>query len=81
MIVRIKNLNQSLVTAKNNMTKGEAMYRLFSLAAEAIDCGACPDRFMSKLDFVKKAELSDANTDMELLYAIEEVEPKWKSII
>lgn len=62
------------------MTQGEAMYHLFSLAGEAIDKGGDYDQFMFRLQYVSQANLSGVQTPVELLDALDEVKPKWKSL-
>ena len=64
----------------NNMLKSDAMYRMFSLAAEAAKAGAPYDGFMQDMKYLDKINLESVQTDGQLLDAIEHVKPTWKSV-
>ena len=63
------------------MTRGTAMARLFHLAADAVDAGGDYYQFIRMNQYLNKINLSNIETDGQLLAAIEDAEPKWTTLI
>lgn len=59
------------------MTPGTAIYNIWSMAAESLKAGGTDD-LMLDLPYVHKADLSQVETQGQLLEALEQVKPQWK---
>ena len=59
------------------MSKGTAMYHIWSLAAQSLKHGGTDD-LMLNIPYVHKANLDGVETVGGLLDALEQVTPKWK---
>ena len=62
------------------MTKGDAMGMLINLTAEATSAGANGERFMSYFNILDRLNLESIQTEGQLLDAIDNSKPKWKSL-
>jgi len=61
------------------MTHATAIYNIWSMAAESLRAGGTDD-MMNHLNHVSKVNLTNVQTQGQLLEALEEVIPKWKSL-